>query len=72
MEPRYHINVFQSLRDESWAADVPDLKSCAAFGDTPEQAPAEARVAIRGCLEATRAAKMLVPESRYRPGIYPA
>ena len=38
MQPRYHINVFWSPRDECWVADVPDLKSCAAFGDTPEEA----------------------------------
>lgn len=70
MEQRYHINVFWSARDESWVADVPDLKSCAAFGDTPEEAVAEARVAIEGWLETARANDMPVPDARYRPAIY--
>lgn len=72
MEPRYHINVFWSDRDESWVADVPDLKSCAAFGDTPEEAIAEARVAIRGWIEAAKANGLAIPQPRYRPAIYAA
>ena len=72
MEPRYHINVFWSDRDESWIADVPDLKSCAAFGDTPEEAIAEARVAIEAWIETARESGLPIPEPRYRPAIYAA
>ena len=72
MELRYHINLFWSQRDECWVADVPDLKSCAAFGDTPEEAVAEARVAIEGWIETAKANNMVVPEARYRPAIYAA
>lgn len=72
MDHRYHINLFWSQRDESWVADVPDLKSCAAFGDTPEEALAEARVAIGGWLETAAANDMAIPEARYRPAIYAA
>ncbi len=72
MDRRYHINLFWSQRDESWVADVPDLKSCAAFGDTPEEALAEARVAIEGWIETAVANDMHVPEARYRPAIYAA
>lgn len=72
MERRYHINLFWSQADEAWVADVPDLKSCAAFGDTPEEALAEARVAIEGWVEAAVANDMHVPEARYRPAIYAA
>jgi predicted RNase H-like HicB family nuclease len=72
MEQRYHINLFWSPRDECWVADVPDLKSCAAFGDTPEEAVAEARIAIDGWLATARANDMTVPEPRYRPAIYAA
>ena len=72
MDRRYHINLFWSQRDEAWVADVPDLKSCAAFGDTPEEALAEARVAIEGWLETAIANDMAVPEARYRPAIYAA
>lgn len=70
MEHRYHINVFWSQPDESWVADVPDLKSCAAFGDTPEEAIAEARLAIDGWLETARANGLPIPEARYHPAIY--
>lgn len=72
MEPRYHINLFWSQPDECWVADVPDLKSCAAFGDSLEEAVAEARIAIEGWIETARANNMAVPEARYRPAIYAA
>lgn len=42
MTARYHINLFWSQADDAWIADVPDLKSCSAMGDTPEEALAEA------------------------------
>jgi predicted RNase H-like HicB family nuclease len=67
MEPRYHINLFWSDTDDSWIADVPDLRSCSAFGDTPEEALAEARIAIQGWIETAIAHDMVVPEARYRP-----
>ena len=44
--PHYAIIVFWSDEDGSWVADVPDLKSCSAFGDTPEEAVAEVGVAM--------------------------
>lgn len=72
MEHRYHINVFWSPRDESWVADVPDLKSCAAFGDTPEEAIAEARLAVEAWLQSAAADNLPIPEARYRPAIYAA
>ncbi len=72
MDRRYHINLFWSQRDECWVADVPDLKPCSAFGDTPEEALAESRDAIDGWIETAIANNMLVPEPRYRPAIYAA
>jgi predicted RNase H-like HicB family nuclease len=41
---RYAIIVFWSEEDGSWVADVLDLKSCSAFGGTPEEALAEVQV----------------------------
>ncbi len=70
MNRRYHINVFWSQRDECWVADVPDLKPCSAFGDTPVEALAEAEIAIEGWIETAVANQMTVPEPRYRPAIY--
>jgi predicted RNase H-like HicB family nuclease len=72
MDRRYHINLFWSQPDECWVADVPDLKSCSAFGDTPEEALAEARIAVEGWIETALANNMVVPEPRYRPAIYAA
>jgi predicted RNase H-like HicB family nuclease len=72
MDRRYHINLFWSDRDACWIADVPDLKTCSAFGDTPEEAVREARTAIDGWIETAVANKMVVPEPRYRPAIYAA
>lgn len=72
MEQHYHINLFWSPRDECWIADVPDLKSCSAHGDTPEEAIAEVRLAIEGWLETARAHDMAIPQARYRPAIYAA
>ena len=37
----YHINIFYSEEDGGYIADVPDLSSCSAFGNTPEEALAE-------------------------------
>ena len=41
MTPKYPINVFWSEADGAWVADVPDLRSCSAFGDSPTEALAE-------------------------------
>ena len=66
MQPRYHINVFWSDEDGRWIADVPDLRYCSAHGDTPEEAVAEARVAIELWLETALDSGVPVPEARYK------
>ena len=68
----YHINIFYSEEDEGYIADIPDLQSCSAFGDTPEaalQALAEAKSAWIG---AARSEGKCVPSPRYKPAIYQA
>ncbi len=64
---RYAIIVFWSEEDGAWVADVPDLKSCSAFGNTPEEAVAEVRVAMDGWLAAARDAGLPIPQPRYHP-----
>jgi predicted RNase H-like HicB family nuclease len=64
---RYAINVFWSEEDGIWIADAPDLKSCSAFGATPEEALAELRVAMDAWLEAAREAGHTIPQARYHP-----
>lgn len=67
---RYHINIFYSDEDRCFVADVPDLACCSAFGDTPESALAEVRVAMKGWLAAARKLKRRIPKPIYRPAIY--
>lgn len=66
----YHLNLFYSAEDGGWIADVPDLKYCSAFGDTPETALAEVRVAMQGWLAAARKLRRPIPKPAYRPAIY--
>lgn len=63
----YAINVFWSEDDGLWGADVPDLRSCSAFGATPEEAVAEVRVAMELWLDAARESGHPIPEARYQP-----
>lgn len=68
----YHINVFYSAEDEGFIADIPDLKGCNAFGDTPEKALAEGFIAQRLWLEVAREDNAEIPEPKYKPMIYQA
>jgi predicted RNase H-like HicB family nuclease len=68
----YHINIFFSEEDGGYIADIPDLVSCSAFGETPEQALAELARARTAWLEAARKNSKPIPEPRYRPLIYQA
>jgi predicted RNase H-like HicB family nuclease len=68
----YHINIFYSEEDEGYIADIPDLESCSAFGDTPEQALAELERAKQAWLETARETGKPIPTPRYRPVIYQA
>lgn len=68
----YHINVFYSAEDEGWMADIPDLRYCSAFGDTPAEALTEVLVAKQAWLAAAAAEGKPIPPPRYRPAIYAA
>ncbi len=68
----YHINIFYSEEDEGYIADIPDLKSCSAFGETPEEALKEVLIAKASWLEAARSEGKPVPLPRYKPVIYQA
>lgn len=68
----YHINIFYSEEDGGYIADIPDLDSCSAFGETPAEALKELEVAKKAWLEAARQAGKTVPPPRYRPVIYQA
>jgi len=66
----YHINIFYSEEDEGYIADIPDLKSCSAFGETPNKALAEVLIAKEGWLEAAESYGKPIPLPEYRPVIY--
>ncbi|MEO8611440.1 MAG: type II toxin-antitoxin system HicB family antitoxin [Chloroflexota bacterium] len=66
----YHINVFYSEEDEAYIADIPDLKYCSAFGDTPEAAVHEVQIAKAAWLQVAQDEGLPIPEPRYRPVIY--
>ena len=68
----YHINIFYSEEDGGYIADVPDLESCSAFGESPAEALRELEKAKKAWLEAARKQDKPVPEPRYRPAIYQA
>ena len=59
----YHINIFYSDEDGGYIADVPDLDSCSAFGNTPAQALAQVQIAKEAWLEAARAEGKPIPVS---------
>lgn len=66
----YHINIFYSEEDGGYIADIPDLKSCSAFGDTPEEALAEVEKAKAAWLESAKESGKAIPKPTYRPMIY--
>lgn len=66
----YHINIFYSSDDEGYIADIPDLKHCSAFGESPEIALKEVLVAKELWLEVAKAEGKDIPEPTYKPIIY--
>ena len=57
------INIFYSNEDEGYIADIPDLKYCSAFGETPESALQEVQIAKTAWLEAATTTGKLIPNT---------
>ncbi len=66
----YHVNIFYSEEDEGYIADIPDLKACSAFGETPNEALAEVLKAKESWLASAEANAKPIPPPEYRPVIY--
>ena len=66
----YHINVFYSQEDQGYIADIPDLKACSAFGETPAQALEEVLAAKECWLESAKSNDKPIPTPEYKPVIY--
>ena len=68
----YHIDIFYSKEDGGYIADIPDLETCSAFGDTSDEALRQVEIAKAAWLEAARVEGKPIPEPMYRPVIYQA
>jgi predicted RNase H-like HicB family nuclease len=66
----YHINIFFSEEDGGYIADIPDLKNCSAFGESPNEALQQVLIAQKLWLEEAQNSNMPIPTSKYRPIIY--
>jgi len=66
----YHINVFYSEEDNGYIADIPDLASCSAFGESPDEALREVMIAKEAWLATAKEKGQAVPTPSYRPAIY--
>ena len=65
MIENYAIIAFWSPDDGVWVADAPDLKSCSAFGASPEEAVAELRVAMEAWLGVAKENGMKLPQPQF-------
>lgn len=66
----YFISIFYSEEDGGYIADIPDLRYCSAFGETPEEALREVQIAKAAWLETARISGKPIPKPKYRPAIY--
>lgn len=66
----YRINVFFSEGDGGYVANLPDLKFCTAFGETPEEAVREVQKAKKAWLKVAKESGKQIPKPQYRPAIY--
>jgi len=60
----YHINIFFSEEDGGFIADIPDLKFCSAFGETPEKALEEVLIAQKLWLESAGQLGKEIPQPK--------
>lgn len=65
----YLITIFWSDADRSWVADVPDLKHCSAFGDSPMDALREVLQAKDAWLESAREHGDPIPPPQATPDL---
>ncbi len=66
----YHINIFYSEEDQGYIADIPDLKHCSAFGNTPDDALREVLIAKNAWLQSAKKHKKQIPAPKYKPLSY--
>jgi predicted RNase H-like HicB family nuclease len=72
MIENYAIIVFWSPDDGAWVADAPDLKSCSAFGNSPEEAVAELKTAMEAWLSVANEKGMKLPAPQFNTPLHAA
>ena len=61
-ELKYTIEIFYSEEDEGYIAIVPELPGCSAFGETPEEALKEVKIAVELWIEAAKKEGREIPK----------
>jgi len=61
----YPIVIFYSQADQGFIADIPDLKYCSAFGNTPQKALEEVLIARQIWIESVIEDGMTLPEQTF-------
>jgi predicted RNase H-like HicB family nuclease len=56
--------------DGGCVADIPDLKNCSAFGETPNEALQQVLVSQKLWLEEAQNSNLPIPTPKYRPMIF--
>jgi predicted RNase H-like HicB family nuclease len=72
MLENYAIITFWSPADAARVADAPDLKSCSAFGSTPEEAVAELRIAMEAWLGVAKEKDMALTLPQFNAPLHAA
>jgi predicted RNase H-like HicB family nuclease len=65
----YLITIFWSDEDRSWVADIPDLRHCSAFGNSPTDALQEVLQAKEAWLASAREHGDPIPPPTARPSL---
>ena len=67
---KFSVNIFYSEEDEGYIADIPNLRFCSAFGETPAEALAEVEKVKELWLEVAKEEGRPIPEPKYKPVVY--
>ena len=62
----YEVIIYWSAEDDAFIAEVPELPGCAADGETPQAALAQAQNVAREWIETARELGRTVPEPKGR------
>ncbi|MBP7964899.1 MAG: type II toxin-antitoxin system HicB family antitoxin [Caldilineaceae bacterium] len=62
----YSFSIFYSEKDGGYIADIPDLRFCSAFGNTPEDALSEVQIAKTAWLEAAQTSGKTIPSPFFK------